>query len=161
MTLYACRTALQNTTVVVNINHCLQRCGLDPDTPPLNPNDPTGGPSSKPLNRDQVQILCIQQTPEGQAKDCTSLLHHTYNVGLGWSIMSKQFDLQAQTFTPQEQGRWADESLLLHPASDVSADGPVLGRADASGTALVMQQPVGIADANGQPQYLFAKRVDF
>lgn len=145
---------MQNTTIVVNINGCLQHCGLSPDVPPLNPSDPTVGPSTKPLNRSMVQVICVRQSPDGQATDCTSHMAASLAMQLGWSVMSPRVVAAALTFTPEQYSAWThDSELLQSEPADFS-------RGAASATAAGKHQG-GVLDSSGSVQYQYCGMMDF
>jgi hypothetical protein len=163
---------LQNVTITINIDHCLASCGLNPDVTPLNPSDPTAGPSSRPITRQQLQVLCVEQTANGDARDCSSMLHSTFDVTLGWSVMSTRFDAQAQSFALVQRGvrvRGDEQASLMNDAGSTSVSEArvspenstaLLGPSSRSGGA-GSTVPRGIPGGDGHPQFLYVRRMEF
>jgi hypothetical protein len=162
----------QNVTVAININHCLARCGLNPDVPPLQPADPTAGPSSKPIKRRQLQVLCIEQTPNGDARDCGDLLHHNgLDMTLGWSVLSSRFDARAQSFASggEQAGdqRKAQQLPLAADATSRAAAGELFTdlklelKSVPGDVGLRVGLPRGVPGEDGSPRFMFAKRMEF
>lgn len=108
--------------------------GISPNVPPLHPDDPTLGPSHKPLTRDQLRIVCI----DSGNKDCTSIVEGTYKLSLGWDIMTSTFVSAAQTFKPEGE-------------VGIAANWPAGSGPDA----------MGIPGPRGQEQYLYVKSEEF
>jgi hypothetical protein len=131
---------LQNVTVAININHCMTQCGLSPDVPAKDSTDPTKGPITSPIKAQNLRVLCIEQSPTGEARDCTHLLagNVKFSTGLGWAVLSDWFVAGAQTFASQE---------AVHSAATGTAAG---GRS----------KPRGVPGADGQPQFLFVGKFE-
>jgi hypothetical protein len=163
---------LQNVTITINIDHCLASCGLNPDVTPLNPSDPTAGPANKPITHQQLQVLCIEQTASGDARDCSNTLHNTFEVTLGWSVMSRRFDAQAQSFAPVQRGIRVrgDEQVLLTNGASSTAVGEALvpengnalldpsNRSSGKGSTVL---PRGVPGDDGRPQFMYVRRMEF
>jgi hypothetical protein len=127
---------VQNRTVAINLNHCMSRCGISPDVPSKDTNDPTKGPIASPITADQLRVLCIEQSSSGEARDCTQQLagNLQFTTALGWAVLSERFVAGAQTFAGQE---------AVHSAA---AAGQI--------------RPRGVPGANGRPQFLFVGKVE-
>jgi hypothetical protein len=139
---------------------------------PLNPSDPTAGPDSRPITRQQLQVMCIEQTADGDARDCSNMLHKTFDVTLGWSVMSPRFDAQAQSFAPVQRGVRArgDEQVLLTNGASNMAVGEALVSSE-NGNALLEPSsrhggngstvlPRGVPGDDGRPQFMYVRRME-
>eukprot|EP00883_Tetradesmus_obliquus_P008134 jgi/Sobl393_1/18821/SZX79129.1 len=134
-------TSYRNVTVAININHCMAACGISPDVPAKDPTDPTQGPISSPITPSKLRVLCIQQSPSGEARDCTRQLAGklSWNAGLGWAVLSERFVAGAQTF---------------------AARGAVRSTAAATAAAGGRVRPRGVPGAIGHPQFLFVGKFE-
>lgn len=108
--------------------------GINPDISPLNPEDPTQGPSHKPLTRDQLRLVCV----DSDNLDCTATIGGTYRVSLGWDIMTDKYVSEAQAYTPG-----GDVGVA---ASSTDAAGP---------------DPVGVPGPDGKEQFMYVKSEEF
>jgi hypothetical protein len=83
-------------------------------------------------------VICIEQSPNGEASDCTLRLAGQLSIqtALGWAVLSQQFVPGAQTFAGPRGVR----------------------SADAAGAGAAKIKPRGVPDANGNPQFLFVQK---
>jgi hypothetical protein len=83
-------------------------------------------------------VICIEQSPNGEASDCTRRLAGQLSIqtALGWAVLSQQFVPGAQTFAGPRGVR----------------------SADAAGAGAAKIKPRGVPDANGNPQFLFVQK---
>jgi hypothetical protein len=130
-----------------------------------------------------LQVLCIEQTPSGDARDCSSLLRGSFEMTLGWSVLSARFDAHAQLFErrqgeqqqqqqQQQQQNKAQKLPFVGHASDTAVGELLTSSSDTlapntSDTVITVGDdvglgvPRGVPGDHGEPRFLFAQRMEF